>query len=182
LQEGIDIAVILNALRALRPGEGDVRLAKEDAALVRRFQDEHLLIRADLDQLRSAADALGRVGPAEAMAQVRRVQQLLLEQVKPHEEAEEQMLYPVVGRALGGSDPTGTMSRAHVEIAHQIRRLGQMLDDIAPTGPDQIDVTELRRILYGLHAILSLHTAQEDESYLSLGDEPGPPNVAVVEP
>jgi hypothetical protein len=28
----------------------------------------------------------------------------------------------------------------------------------------------LRSILYGLHAILRLHTVQEDETYLSLGD------------
>jgi len=31
---------------------------------------------------------------------------------------------------------------------------------------------ELRRLLYGLHAILRLHTLQEEESYLSLGDQP----------
>ena len=28
----------------------------------------------------------------------------------------------------------------------------------------------LRAVLYGLHAILRLHTVQEDETYLSLGD------------
>ena len=32
-------------------------------------------------------------------------------------------------------------------------------------------VDEIRRLLYGLHAILRLHTLQEEESYLSLGDE-----------
>jgi len=30
---------------------------------------------------------------------------------------------------------------------------------------------ELRRLLYGLHAILRLHTLQEEESYLSLADD-----------
>ena len=63
------------------------------------------------------------------------------------------------------------MSRGHVEIAHQIRRLGQLLDDIGPDGPDDEDIAELRRLLYGLHAVLRLHTAQEDESYLSMGEE-----------
>jgi len=29
---------------------------------------------------------------------------------------------------------------------------------------------DLRGILYGLHAILRLHTVQEDETYLSLAD------------
>ena len=66
------------------------------------------------------------------------------------------------------------MSRAHVEIAHLIRRLGLVLDDIGPNGPDQDDVTELRRLLYGLHAILRLHFAQEDEGYFSLTDDEAP--------
>ena len=180
LQEGIDVAVILNALRALRPGAVGVRFTKEDVALMRRFQSEHLAIRADLGQLRSAADALGSVGQTEAMERVRRVHRLLVEEVEPHEEAEEEVLYPALGRVLGGSDPTGTMSRAHVEISHQIRRLGQVLEDIGPEGPDEVDIAELRRILYGLHAILRLHTAQEDESYLSLGDESGSPSQSAV--
>ena len=63
------------------------------------------------------------------------------------------------------------MSRAHVEIAHQIRRLGQLLDDIGADGPDDEDISELRRLLYGLYAVLRLHTTQEDESYLSLSDD-----------
>ena len=35
-------------------------------------------------------------------------------------------------------------------------------------APTAADIMELRRLLYGLHAILRLHTAQEDEAYLSL--------------
>lgn len=65
-----------------------------------------------------------------------------------------------------------TMSRAHIEITHQIHRLGQLIDDIGPNGVDEVDLTELRSLLYGLYAILKLHTAQEDENYLSLADEP----------
>ena len=63
------------------------------------------------------------------------------------------------------------MSRAHAEITHQIRRLGQLIDDIGTGDPDDADLADLRGLLYGLHAILRLHTAQEDESYLSLGDD-----------
>jgi len=32
-------------------------------------------------------------------------------------------------------------------------------------------------LLYGLHAILKLHTLQEDETYLSLGDDSDAPPV-----
>jgi heavy metal translocating P-type ATPase len=178
LQEVIDVAVILNALRALRAGPRESRLRADDAALTRRFQDEHHAIRADIERVYAAASSLATLGLAEALVEVRRVHRLLVDEVLPHETAEEEILYPALGRFLGGSDPMGTMSRAHVEIAHQIRRLGQLLAEIGEDQPDAADVDELRGLLYGLHAILRLHTAQEDESYLSLGDEDGPALVA----
>jgi heavy metal translocating P-type ATPase len=174
VQEGIDVIVILNALRALRPAPDHLQLDEHDAALAQRFRDEHLAIRATIDRLRATADDLDRLDPAEAITEVREAYRLLLEEVQPHEVAEQEVLYPALDRLLGGSDPTGPMSRAHVEIAHQIRRLGRLLDDIGPEGPDTEDISELRRLLYGLHAVLTLHTAQEEENYLSLADDTGP--------
>ena len=174
LQEGIDVAVILNALRALRPGTTGTRLAAADAALTRRFQGEHETIRAAIEQLRVVADTLGLSTPAEAMTRVKDAHRLLVEQIEPHEQAEEAELYPALDRLLGGTEPTATMSRAHAEITHQIRRLGQLIDDIGDDPPDDADLADLRSLLYGLHAILRLHTAQEDESYLSLGDDIAP--------
>ena len=173
LQELIDVAVILNALRALRSGPTESRLGAQDSLLTRRFQEEHLAIRSDIDRLHDVADALDGLDPAAALAQARGVHRMLVDEVQPHEDAEEQILYPALGRFLGGTDPMATMSRAHIEITHQIRRLGQLLADIDPGGMDDVDVTEVRSLLYGLHAILKLHTAQEDESYLSLADETG---------
>ena len=85
----------------------------------------------------------------------------------------------MLARALGGTDPTGTMSRAHVEIAHFIRRLSRVLDDVGIDGPDDDDIIELRRLLYGLHAILQLHFAQEDEGYLTLADDESPVTTTV---
>jgi len=173
LQEGIDVAVILNALRALRPVGGAEPLPPADAALTRRFRAEHQVIRADIEQLRIAADAL-TTDPAAApaaMARVRQVHALLTDEIWPHENAEEADLYPALNRLLGGADPTATMSRAHAEIGYQIARLGRLITDIGDRVPDEMDVADLRGALYGLHAILQLHTVQEDEAYLSLGDD-----------
>ena len=173
LQEGIDVAVILNALRALRPAGGAEPLAPADAALTRRFRAEHQVIRADIEQLRIAADAL-TADPAAAsvaMARVRQVHALLTGEIWPHESAEEADLYPALNRLIGGADPTAAMSRAHAEIAYQIARLGRLIADIGDRVPDETDIADLRGTLYGLHAILRLHTVQEDEAYLSLGDD-----------
>ena len=173
LQEGIDVVVILNALRALRPVASAGRLTDADVALTRRFRAEHKLIRADIEQLRIAADALTTdpLAVPAAMAQVRHAHTLLTGEVWPHENAEEADLYPALNRLLGGTDPTGAMSRAHAEIAYQISRLGRLIADIGDRAPDEADITDLRGALYGLYAILRLHTVQEDEAYLSLGDE-----------
>jgi heavy metal translocating P-type ATPase len=171
LQEGIDVAVILNALRALLPGESGLALDSDDAALAARFQAEHQVLRNDIGRLRSVADSLDGLSPEEALAQVKQVYAVLTERIAPHEEAEEAVLYPAIGRFLRSSGATEPMSRGHAEIAHQIRMLGTLIDEVGATGPDAEDLTELRRLLYGLHAVLSLHTAQEEESYLSLADD-----------
>jgi iron-sulfur cluster repair protein YtfE (RIC family) len=172
LQEAIDLAVIANALRVLRPHEGAVRMSAEDAALVAEFTHAHDVLRPDLDRLRRAADHIGDVPSADSLREIRDVHRFLSEEVEPHELAEGAVLYPVFDRVIGGTDPTGTMSRAHSEIVHLVHRLGALLDDADPLAPDQEDLLELRRVLYGLHAILRLHFAQEDESYLSLVGEP----------
>jgi heavy metal translocating P-type ATPase len=174
LQEFIDVAVILNALRALRDTTSASRLSAREAALARRFSAEHSTLRPDLARIRDVADQLDVTRPAESIALVRDVHRFLVEELDPHEQAEDHDLYPVLARVLGGNDPTATMSRAHVEISHLIRRLGRVLDDLGPEGPDADDIIELRRLLYGLHAILQLHFAQEDEGYLSLADEDVP--------
>lgn len=171
LQEGIDVAVIANALRALRSQPTEIRLDADDTVLTRRFRAEHQTVRAALDRIRTTADQLGTVDPPEAAVQTAELYRLLVEEVAPHETAEQEVLYPAVARLLGGSDPTGPMSRAHVEIAHHIQRLGQLLEEIGPEGPDGEETAELRRLLYGLYAVLKLHTVQEEESYLSLGEE-----------
>ena len=104
------------------------------------------------------------------MDRVRHAHELLTSEVWPHEHAEESGPVPGAEPGLGGVDPTAPMSRAHAEIAVQIARLGRLIDDIGDRDPDEADIADLRDILYGLYAILRLHTVQEDETYLSLGD------------
>ncbi len=175
-QEGIDVAAIVNALRVLRIRSSSTPLEAEDAALAQRFTAEHTALRADIEQVRRVADAVGAVPDEQALAMARSLHRLLVDEIAPHERAEDAVLYPVLARVLGGADPTAPMSRAHVEIAHLIARLGRLLDGVGVEGMngegmDGDDRLELRRLLYGLHAILRLHNAQEEESYLSLADD-----------
>jgi hypothetical protein len=171
VQEAIDVAVIVNALRALGAGRDRRRRpSPASVALGQRFRAEHRELVGLLDRVRAVADRIGRLPPPMALAEVTAVHRFLVERLLPHEEAEDKLLYPLVAELLGGEDPTAPMSRAHAEIAHLTRLLGGVLADLGPAGPEAEDLTDLRRILYGLHAILRLHFAQEEEAYLSLLD------------
>ncbi len=171
-QELIDVAAILNALRALRVPPKPGAFGAADAAVARRFAAEHTSLRFDVEEVRRVADSIDRVSPAAALAAAKNVYRLLAEEIVPHELAEDAELVPLLVKAIGGPDPGGTMSRAHAEITHQTRRLGLLLADVSEPEPDREDLVELRRRLYGLYAVLRLHFAEEEESYFSLADEP----------
>lgn len=170
LQELIDVVAILNALRALRVTPDGVRLSDGDVAITKRFWQEHVSIRRDIAELRKVADRLSSLDAQSALAAVAQEYQVLLTRVLPHEQAEERELFPELDRITGEHNLASNMSKAHVEIKHQIRRLGQLLTDIEADELDDADIIELRGILYGLHALLQFHTAQEDEDILSLSD------------
>jgi heavy metal translocating P-type ATPase len=172
LQEVIDVLAIASALRASRPLSIPV-VRGEPAVMGRSLMSEHLALKPSLDQVRSVADALDDDDPRTGVRQVRRLHGWLTGSLLPHEAAEEEQLYPVMAKVLGGSDPTGAMSRAHVEIEHLVRRIGLVLQDLSGREPTGQDLTELRRLLYGLHAVLVLHFAQEEEGMFPLIDEVG---------
>ena len=175
LQEVIDVAVILNALRALRAGRDELRLDDSGTAMAQRFASEHSTLRPDVVMLRDAAAQLGIVEGVDAMDAVRLAYRLLVDEIAPHEAEEDRLLYPVIAGVLGGTDPMGTMSRAHAEIAKLTAQLGMVIERVGEGAPEPNDVQELQRLLYGLYALLELHFGQEDESFLSLADDAGAP-------
>ncbi len=121
--------------------------------------------------MREAADALcsDPTGP-RTLAAVRRVHRRLTDQLLPHEYAEEHQLYPALAVPLGGSEATVPMSRAHAEIERLARRIAAHLSivDASGTGLRAEQTEDLRACLYGLHTVLKLHFAQEEENYFSL--------------
>jgi len=163
LQELIDVAVILNSLRALLPKRH--RVGAGDQRLLQRFAGEHELLVPVRTAVRLAADSLSHGATDEADVQVRRAYRLLVDHLLPHEQAEEHELYPAVGAMLGSTESTATMSRGHAEIERLVRRLARHLSE-GPVQPEQVE--DLRATLYGLDAVLTLHFAQEEQGYFSL--------------
>src|SRR5579871_1107839 len=169
LQEIIDVIVILNALRASR-GTQSREQADATAALGDRFREEHQQLQPGIKRIRHIADQLDLLTPSQARAELFELHRFLVKEVIPHEDAEDATVYPEVAKLIGGDDPTAVMSRAHPEISHLVTVLGRHLEDMMPGGPTPDEIRELKPVLYGLDAILRLHFAQEDESYLSLID------------
>jgi heavy metal translocating P-type ATPase len=170
-QEAIDVAVILNALRALSGGRAARQRAGLGSNVGDRFRDEHREFVPWLTRIRTVADRLESYSPVEARDELQQIRWFLTERLPQHEEEEEAAVYPVVSRLMGGEDPMGTMTRAHLEIDHLSRVFVHLVDDVPPEGPAVEDLVDLRRVLYGLHAILRLHFAQEEEAYSWLASE-----------
>lgn len=173
LQEGIDIAVILNALRALK-GNPDVELelpaATED--MLRRFASEHDELRDTIALLRDAADHLAAGADPAALEALIRANAFLTERILPHEHAEETQLYPALARPLGSGEATATMSRTHAEIQRLSDRIGTHLRLAqASNGIQQNQVDDLLACLYGLYTLLRLHFLQEEENYFTLTED-----------
>jgi len=179
-QEAIDVAVILNALRALSGGRAAWQRAGMGSNVGDRFRDEHREFMPWLARIRTVADRLETFSPSEARDELEQVRWFLTERLPRHEEEEEAAVYPVVSRLMGGEDPMGTMARAHLEIDHLSRVFVHLLDDVPPEGPAPEDLVDMRRVLYGLHAILRLHFAQEEEAYSWLASEMLEPEEAPV--
>ena len=185
LQEAIDVLVILNALRALSGG------TRADAVRIAGWSETSEHLRAEHRELRPAHRRASAAWPIDSTT------------LGPAELAR---------RAPGGSDvprrpahaPRGARGPHGVPDALEGDRRrrpdrGAQPDpsrDLPPrpalsapggrparrTVPGAEELRDLRRVLYSLYAILDLHMAQEEELYLSLGDEhpPGEPSVAPV--
>lgn len=170
LQEAIDLTVIVNALRALRPGAGEIpRLSTGTQGLIRRFSAEHDAMRDDLTLLHDAAHDVLSGNAGAALASLRRADAFVQHTLLPHEHAEDRSLYPALARPLGSAEATAAMSRMHAEIDRLANHLHVHLETAQNAGGIGAEQTEdLLACLYGLSALLSLHFVTEEENYFAL--------------
>ena len=167
VQEVIDVLAIGIALRGVLPGKvHTIAMAPADVATALRLRAEHDAVLPLIEKIRSSADGLST--RSCDLAPVRGLLDRLEGELLPHERADEELLLPLLGRALGGTEATAALSRTHAEIEHQVRKLRMLLVGLDRENAQPEDVVELRRLLYGLYAVLRLHNAQEEEGAFSL--------------
>jgi iron-sulfur cluster repair protein YtfE (RIC family) len=138
------------------------------ATLPQAVRDEHRELVARSELLRTVADSIGSA-PKETLREgVGQAYTFLIHQLIPHAQAEEQVLYPTVARLLHALGATDTMSRDHLEIIRLTEELEALRLHLFLAPLSELDEQALRRVLYGLYAIIKLHLAKEEEIYLSI--------------
>jgi heavy metal translocating P-type ATPase len=170
LQELIDVAVILNALRALGGRDLLSRSGPVEQKLARELEAEHRELASLIAELPALAARLDALEPGTARQELQRVSALLTGKLIPHEREEQETAYPVIARMMKDEDPTGPLIQTHHEIQRLTRLYARLVDRLPSDGPGPEDRRDLRRALYGLHAILVLHFAQEEEVYSVLDE------------
>ena len=139
--------------------------------LTQPLRDEHKELFPHVDRIRQVAEFIGDAPITEVRRGVEEVYDFLANHLKPHAEAEDAALYPVVQRVLGSPDATKTMSRDHVEVGRYIVELLTLKNDLTDQALTPEQATSLRRVLFGVYALVKVHFAKEEEVYLPILDQ-----------
>jgi len=164
VQELIDVAVILNALRALTPGYHHAGESMT-AAAGQELHRNHLALIGNLDRLRSIVDALDDAAAERAAALITEANRVVQEQVVAHERDDEGNVYPELAKVLRESHGLSAMSRAHREILHLARLLARVAEDMPSEKIDRYLIRDAQRLIEAVETLVRLHTAQEEDIY-----------------
>jgi heavy metal translocating P-type ATPase len=164
VQEVIDVAVILNALRALTPAYAHSRrhITAEDG---RELHRDHLALIKSLDRLRSIVDALDDATPEHGAALISEANRIVQEQVVVHERDDEGSIYPKLAQVLRERHGLSAMSRAHREILHLARLLARVAEDLPSEKVDRYLIRDAQRVIEPIETLVRMHTAQEEDIY-----------------
>lgn len=138
-------------------------------ASMQPLRTEHAELLPNIEALAAAGDHVGDGDAVALRTEVDASYRFLVNKLMPHAGAEERTLYPTVQRVLGSPQATDTMARDHLEIHRLTEELGELRDRLAGTGTVDRDLgNALRRVLYGLYALVKVHFAKEEDVYLPL--------------
>jgi len=163
-QEVIDVAVILNALRALTSGHklGHRKMPPDAAVTLRQ---DHERMEMALDRLREIADALDTAEGQSAVALILEANDIVSRQIVEHEREDERAVYPQVSKFLADRHGLGAMSRAHREIIHRARLLRRLANNLSPEDADHYLIRDAQRVIEAIEALVRIHNAQEEDIY-----------------
>lgn len=139
--------------------------------LTQPLRDEHRELFPEVDGILAAAESLASASTDVIVRRVDAAYDFLAHHLLPHAQAEDAALYPTVQKVVGAPEITLTMSRDHVEVGRYIEELALLKRGLTGAALTPSQIGDLRRVLYGLYAIVKLHFAKEEEVYLPILDE-----------
>jgi hypothetical protein len=122
-----------------------------------RTEHERLLDHAE--HLRIAAIELPSLSGEERRELVDRIVTFLSGSFAANAESETRGLYPYVNRVLGDSHATDALT-------YDLDAIRRLVGELREASVH--DTAQLQELLYGLHAVISVHFRKEDEIYLPL--------------
>ena len=134
------------------------------------LKDEHSELLPHVETLLRVADSVGTASTQTLLESTGEAYEFLAHHLIPHAHAEDQVLYPFIEKVTSAPSATATMSRDHVEVGRLTEQLGSLRSRLAMEPLNAYLANELRRVLYGLYALVKLHFAKEEEVYLPMLD------------
>jgi iron-sulfur cluster repair protein YtfE (RIC family) len=126
-------------------------------------QDEHRAFAPYLEEMDVLAGSIDTIPVQELAQRLARLHEFLAHELMPHAVAEGRILSPLVSDERGDPSLSRRMTLCHAQMAKLVDELDGLRQKIATTRMDSIK-TELQRVLFGLHALLSAHLLEaEDE-------------------
>ena len=125
------------------------------------FRHEHEQLLEHIEHLAHAAREMPRLSEDERGLLRSRILGFLQGTLLPHARAEEEVLYPEWAQLVGYADAAVPMVHDHEAIVARVERL-----EAADLG----DVDALQELLYGLHALISVHFRKEEDLQLPAFD------------
>jgi len=163
-QEVIDVAVILNALRALTLGNKS-RRRKMPLTAATTLRAAHERLEPVLDRLREIADELDHADTVHAATLIFDADEIIARRIVEHEREDESAVYPRVATFLADRHGLGAMSRAHREIIHLARLLRRLANGLSAADIDHYLIRDAQRIIESIEALVRIHNAQEEDIY-----------------
>jgi Hemerythrin HHE cation binding domain len=135
------------------------------AAAATALRHDHEKIEPELDRLREIADALDDAEGVAAVTLISEANTIIAQDIVKHEREDETKVYPKLLKFYADGHGLGAMSRAHREIIHLARLLGQLEDGLAPEDADRYLIRDAQRVIESIEALVRIHNAQEEDIY-----------------
>lgn len=132
-----------------------------------RLHEDHVSFRPTVDAIKETADRVGDTSIAGLRALVAGNRRALDGDLLPHLTAEDEVLFPVLQRVLASERATVGIEHDHALIRRFVAEMAdteRMLEGVDELSPEL--ASQVRRVFYGLYALLLAHFEKEELHYL----------------